>query len=110
MNERPIRSVELSPELTLNFSDRSNRYFGDYHRVLIEIDALVANGDSVVRLRYQRPLKRMGVCSADTAKESRALIDEFLAVTMPYMQQAGFAQKLLETMQRPGQRRWKRLG
>ncbi len=109
MNELPLKRVELGNDRALEFSDRSNRYFGDYHRVLIEVDALIESADGMIRLRYQRPLKRMGVCSADTVREAESLIEQFLATTAPYMGQPGFAQKLLDSLERPGQRLWKRL-
>lgn len=109
MTERLIKRVALSNDLILEFSDRSNRYFGDYHRVMIEIDALVEGTEGQLRLRYQRPLKRMGVCSAEAAREAEALIEQFLTTTVPYMEQAGFVKKLLDSLKRPGQRLWKRL-
>jgi hypothetical protein len=109
VNEPPIRTVEVGDDLVLEFSDCSNRYFGDYHRILIEIDAVVATAEGIVRLRYQRPLRRMGVCGADTARETEVLIEQFLSITSPYMSKAGFTQKLLKSMHRPGQRLWKRL-
>ncbi len=109
MSKSPIRRVEIGTDLVLEFSDCSNRYFGDYHRILIEIDALVGTADGIVRLRYQRPLKRMGVCGAETARETEALIEQFLSITSPYMRRVGFTQKLLASVQRPGQRIWKRL-
>jgi hypothetical protein len=110
MTDTLVRRVELSNELTLEFSDCSNRYFGDYHRILIEIDAVVDTPDGEIRLRYKRPLKRMGVGGADTARETETLIEQFLETTAPYMKQDGFAQKLLESTRRHGQRLWKRLG
>ncbi len=109
MNESPIKRVEIGNDLVLEFSDCSNRYFGDYHRILIEIDAVVTTAEGMIRLRYQRPLRRMGVCGAETGKETEVLIEQFLSITSPYMSKAGFTQKLLESMQRPGQRLWKRL-
>ena len=109
MSELPIKRVDLGNDLVLEFSDCSNRYFGDYHRILIEIDAVVETAGGRVRLRYQRPLRKMGVCSAETVRETEVLIEQFLSITGPYMTQAGFTQKLLASMQRPGQRLWKRL-
>lgn len=109
MSELLIKRVCLGHDLVLEFSDRSNRYFGDYHRILIEIDAVVETSDGRVRLRYRRPLRKMGVCGAETTRETEAMIDQFLSITGPYMRQAGFTQKLLASLQRPGQRLWKRL-
>jgi hypothetical protein len=34
---RPFRTEHLANGITLTFFDCSNRYFGDYHRVYIEI-------------------------------------------------------------------------
>lgn len=110
MDEALIKRIVLSRDLVLEFSDRSNRYFGDYHRILIEIDAQVESADQTVRLRYQRPLKKMGVCSAEAGDVTESLIEQFLATTVTYMGRAGFTQKLLDSLERPGQRLWKLLG
>lgn len=110
MVEKVIRRVVFDNGLTIEFSDRSNRYFGDYHRLLIEIDALIETDAEVVRLRYQRPLKRMGVAGADVADEMNTMIEQFLATTAFYMRQSGFVQKLLESAHHPRQQIWKRLG
>ncbi len=109
MAELLVKRVEIVEGLVLEFNDRSNRYFGDYHRILIEIDALVDAGDGPIRLRYQRPLKRMGVCSSNAGHETELLIEQFLATTGSYMRESGFTQKLLKSVKRPGQRLWKLL-
>lgn len=109
MNNVLIRRVEVGDDLVLEFWDHSNRYFGDYHRVLIEVDALIQGADRTVRLRYQRPLRRMGVCSVATVRTAEILIEQFLMTAVPYMAQVGFAQKILSSLRRPGQRLWKTL-
>ncbi|WP_020675933.1 hypothetical protein [Geopsychrobacter electrodiphilus] len=109
MTEVLLRKVEINKSLTLEFYDLSNRYFGDYYRVLIEIEALPASPCGVLRLRYQRPLKKMGVAGAEVELQKERLIDQFLQTTAQYMGQPGFVQQLLVAMSKSDQRLWKHI-
>jgi hypothetical protein len=109
MTETLIRRVDLGNGMVLEFLDRSNRYYGDYHRILIDIEAIVGTAGGTMRLRYQRPLKKMGVSSACVKSGTEDLIDQFLASTSQYMRHADFVVRVLESTQRPGQRLWKPL-
>jgi len=108
MTEVLVRRVSISENFVLEFFDRSNRYFGDYSRVLIEIVALLDSADGPLRLHYQHPLKKMGVAGSEIEAETARLIDQFLETTVPYMSQPGFIPQLLLAMNRPGQRLWTR--
>ncbi len=104
-----VRRVEFGNALALEFRDYSNRYFGDFHRLLIEVDALITTEQELICLRYQRPLKKMAVVSAEMEHEKALLIEQFLTSIAPYMQQPDFLPKLLNAVNRPHQQIWKRL-
>ena len=109
MNEPLIKRVDLGNDLVLEFHGRSNRYFGDYHRVQVDIDLFITTPEGILRLRHQRPLKKMGVSGADIRRETEFMVSQFLSNTALYMRRPGFNLKLLESMQRPGQRLWKHI-
>lgn len=106
MTEARIRTLMLDSGLCLEFFDRSNRYFGDYHRVRIEVDLLISVKGRRLRLRYQQPLQRMGVPSANLSATRDELIERFLQATLPYMQKPHYAERLLASVREPGQKRW----
>jgi hypothetical protein len=106
MIKKLFSTVTCSPGLRLEFYDVSNRYYGDYHQVLIEIDLLVG-GESPLRLRYQRPLRRMAVSSARLETEKKCLVDGFLATTLGYLGSAGFEEKLRVKLQAGEHQVWK---
>ncbi len=95
--------------MTVEFFDRSNRYFGDYHRICIDVivrlplcpeyfaafadpdsewqRARVVLGDEAV---FKRTLERMGVSGADVETTRQALMDEFSRTTFSYLQSPDF--------------------
>lgn len=109
MTENLLRREEITAGLCLEFIDCSNRYFGDYHRLLIEVDALIVCDDGPLRLRYQKPLRKMGVSGDAADSEKMALIEGFLATASTYMRRDEYVGKLLESLQRPGQKVWRRI-
>ena len=109
MKNKTVHEIVFKNNLKLQFTDESNRYFGDFHRLLIEVDALIETGAKPMRLRYQRPLKKMGVATEDLANERSLLIEQFLATVEPYMQRDDFVPKLLETIEKSDQKIWKQL-
>ncbi len=109
MTETENRRIELQRDLVLEFLDQTNRYFGDYHRVQLEVFATVESAAGKLCLRYHRPLRKMGVASAAVNRERDALIEQFLATTAPYMRQGDFVRRLLQGLERPGQQIWIRV-
>lgn len=107
-----IKQVELENGLTLTFFDRSNRYFGDYNRVLVEaeiscrVDQALA-ADDPLRLRaltvfgetvmIKRPMERMGVASADVEATRNQMVDDFLASAADYLARDDYPAKLVRT-------------
>lgn len=107
MSKNLFKSVNFSPVLRLEFYDVSNRYYGDFHQVLIEVNLLVGGESQPLRLRYQRPLRRMAVTTALLEDEKQRLVDEFLATTLRYLGSANFVQKLRGKLQAGEHQIWK---
>ena len=107
MNE-PFQSTKLNNGVMVEFFTHGNRYFGDFHRVVISVVVTVpfiqaaladdlqkfaANYPGVVR--YERKLERMGVATDQVDAVSRRLIDDFIKNVAGYLEKPGFAESLL---------------
>lgn len=105
----PVRSVLLKNGITLHFYDRSNRYYGDFHRVLVAVEGVVgldavhlademksAVAELPDSLLYRRDLERMGVTSASLPAIVSALIDDFLDSTRDYLARPDIPEQLLK--------------
>lgn len=89
---RPFRTELLANGITLTFFDRSNRYFGDYHRVYIEIHLSVpppAGPCTAIRHR-----ERMAVPGAEVEVVRDQLADDFLRHAGPYLAHADYPARL----------------
>jgi hypothetical protein len=99
-----IRMERLDNGLTIEFFDRSNRYFGDYHRVCVEACCRVAlNMDNFAGLAdapaalqaaravlgnevvFLRKLEKMGVAGEAVERTREALIASFIRSSLPYL-------------------------
>jgi hypothetical protein len=109
MTETLIRRIELESGLILEFYDRSNRYFGDFHRILVEIEAKLNSDEGTFHLRYKRPLTKMGVAGADIELQKTRMIAQFIETTAVYMRRPEFVAKLIMALNRPNQSLWRRL-
>lgn len=89
----PFRTEILENGVELAFFDLSNRYFGDYHRVCIEVHISVgaATGAAcpetghpvpVVQIRH---LERMGVAGAELEATRNRMVQEFLQHAGSYL-------------------------
>ena len=107
MTKNLIKTLTCTPELRLEFYDVSNRYYGDFHQIRIEVELLLGGEAQPTRLRYQRPLRRMAVTSAVLEEEKKRLVDEFLATTGVYFSSANFVQKLRLKLQAGEYQVWK---
>ena len=115
IKEEPLSIKEeyLANGLQLVFSDESNRYFGDYHRVCV-VATLICNlhdlplsnpDDEVFRsqaietlgeqLNIVKRFERMGVSSADVEDVRNALIDDFLQHTSTYLSRPDYLHSLV---------------
>jgi hypothetical protein len=104
-----LRSVRLDNGLIVEFFDRSNRYFGDYHRVYIEARCRVAlamdnfadSADPAAELQsaravlgnevvFVRILEKMGVAGEAVAHTRETLIGSFIRSSLPYLATPAF--------------------
>lgn len=108
-----IKQVPLANGLEIVFTDESNRYFGDYHRVCI-LATIVCNlhdlpvqslDDRTLRrqateafggqMSIAKRIERMGVPTLDIDRVRNALIDDFLRHAVSYMSRPGFPSSLV---------------
>ncbi len=108
-----IKEEHLANGLQITFVDKSNRYFGDYHRVCVvatllcnlndlpaasfdeeafRCQAIEALGE---QLSVTKRLERMGVASADVEEVRVALIDNFLRHTSLYLSRPDYLLSLV---------------
>jgi len=104
-----IRMERLDNGLTVEFFDRSNRYFGDYHRVCVEaccrvalnMDNFAGSVDPAAELRaaravlgnevvFVRRLEKMGVAGEAVEQTREALIGSFIRSSLPYLSTPAF--------------------
>lgn len=105
-----VKQLDLPNGLTVNFCNNSHRYFGDYHRVRVEIsceipileeyfscheefvEAKRALGDSV---HFRRHVERMGVSTADLEASLESIIESFCGHSLTYLESPDFPRKLI---------------
>jgi hypothetical protein len=98
----------LDNGLEISFSDGSNRYFGDYHRVCVVATisyALDKLADDDLRLRatavygeqikLEKRLERMGVPSAEVEQTRNALVDDFMRHASTYLSRPDYPRLLI---------------
>ena len=111
----PFRTERLANGLDVAFVDFSNRYYGDYHRVCVEVRIAAqgadgsANADVTVPQQV-RHLERMGVAGADVEAVRRQLVDDFWRHAGPYLGHPDFPARLAAKVAKAGAaqpgRRW----
>ena len=72
----PFRSERLANGIELTFFDRSNRYFGDYHRVSVEVRLAVPTPAGTIET--VRHCERMAVPGAGVIAVRDRLAADFL--------------------------------
>ncbi len=107
-----IREKRLGNGLQIIFTDESNRYFGDYHRVCVvativcsfpelseesieepfRAQAIKALGE---RFSVIKRIERMGVTTADVDEVRTALIDHFLKHAASYLSRPEYPRSLV---------------
>ena len=107
MNE-PFSRIELNNGIVAEFFTRGNRYFGDFHRVVIvavvtvpfvrgtlaeDLQEFAAGYPGVIQ--YEKKLERMGVATNLVTTVTQVLIDDFIRTVGSYLEKEGFAEKLL---------------
>ena len=103
-----IKETYLDNGLKISFSDESNRYFGDYHRICVVVtisyavdhladedlrrQAATIYGE---RLEIAKRLVRMGIPSADCEQVRDAMIDDFLRHAAGYLSRPDYPRLLV---------------
>lgn len=112
----PLRQKTLANGLRIEVFDETNRYFGDYHRVCLQVviscdvataaaaggadpqfwaDFKAARGDGI---RVEKSLLRMGVAGAEVERTVNALLDDFLRAADDYMAHPDYPRCLARTL------------
>jgi len=105
-----VREISLENGLTVSFYQHTHRYFGDYHRIKVEIicevplleeyftsrpefaEAMVSLGGKAV---FRRNLEMMGVSSAEIDPSLERVIANFSSHSLSYLASPAFPRKLL---------------
>jgi len=114
---KPFLTVELDNGRQLFCFDHSNRYFGDYHRVRVEISSPISLtldlfGKSLApeadlqkaqqffgdEIAYRAVREQMGVPGAEVVTVRKALVEQFLASTRSYLLHPEFASRLATSL------------
>lgn len=91
----PFRTERLDNGVVLEFSDRSNRYFGDYHRVCVEVRLSVSRPDCEEPLVKVLTFERMGVAGANVEMTRNALVEDYLQNAGRYLAHADYPARLI---------------
>jgi hypothetical protein len=114
MSDTILHRQTFDNGLELIFTDRSNRYYGDFHQIKINVQSTVHLTDSFLhasdlsekeQLRAKnrfgdtfeahQELKRMGVAGSDVDTVTSEMVQQFLDTALPYMSSAEFPIRLL---------------
>ena len=106
--DKPFRQIELNNGVVVNFFSQGNRYFGDFHRVVIvavvtvpfDRDALAEDlqefaVDYPGSIQYEKKLERMGVTTSNIEAVTQVLIDDFIRTAGRYLEMQKFAERWL---------------
>jgi hypothetical protein len=92
-----IKSERLDSGIQIDFIDVTNRYYGDYHRVYIEVKLRFASEEYAQSHKFQI-LERMGVSGADVESVQQQLLNSFCQGTMKYMVSDNFENRFLQSV------------
>ena len=114
MSEILLHQQLLDNSLELIFYDLSNRYYGDFHQIKIEVVSRIKFSDALLedfgfsereqlqaKNRYgemfeaRQELKRMGVAGSEVQSVTTQMVKQFLDSSLPYMSDLKFPQRLL---------------
>lgn len=100
----PFRSEKLPNGVSVAFIDRSNRYFGDYHRVLVEARISVPVAGREEPLVQARSLERMGVAGSEVTTVRDRLADDFWRHAAGYLGRPDYPARLQTAAAAPRRR------
>jgi hypothetical protein len=105
---QPFRSESLANGVTVEFFDATNRYFGDYHRVCVEVRLTVSLGAAAGKpdssLQTVKRLERMGVPGNEVIAVRNRLADDFWRHAGAYLAHADYPVRLAATLAREPRR------
>lgn len=98
----PFRSERLANGLSVDFFDRTVRYFGDYHRVRVEVRIAAADPASASWSEL-KTLERMGVAGAEVTVVRDRLADDYWRHAARYLAHPDFITRAAarQTCRRP---------
>lgn len=102
----PFRSNALDNGILVEFSDLTNRYFGDYHRVCVEVRLVVPHPEHADPLIKVLTLERMGVPGAEIEAMRDRLVEDYWQHAGHYLAQANYPARLLAADTAPSRRRY----
>jgi hypothetical protein len=104
----PFHIEPLANGLTVEFFDSSNRYFGAYWRLCLEVHcqidvAGILSGAELEKARsalgasvdFNRRLVRMGVAEDDLLTVRQEMVESFLASARAYLEKPAFPARLI---------------
>lgn len=94
----PFLERTLANGLKLEFYDRSNRYYGDYHRVCVEVRLIAGSAADCLPADVcteTHSLVRMAIPGALLLATRDQLVGDFLASTLEYLSRTDFPQRML---------------
>lgn len=91
----PFRSETLANGVRIEFIDLSNRYFGDYHRVCVEVRIQVPRPGEAQPLVRKKTLERMAVPGAEVDAVRHRLADDYWQHAGRYLAHADYPSRLL---------------
>ncbi|MDX2479640.1 MAG: hypothetical protein QNK24_04810 [Desulfuromusa sp.] len=105
---KPFYVTKLNNGVIVEFFDQGNRYFGDFHRIKINVFAMIPFTVKSLApdlqqfaatypgyILYEKTLERMGVATSEVETVTHSLIDDFIASTGCYLDKKAFAEGLL---------------
>ncbi len=96
-----FRCEMLPNGVSVVFIDRTNRYFGDYHRVLVEARISVPVASRAEPLLQVRSLERMGVAGSEVAAVRDRLANDFWCHAASYLGRPDYPARLLAASATP---------
>ena len=100
--------IELNNGVVVEFFSRGNRYYGDFHRVVIVAVVTVPFDRGTLAedlqefaagypesIQYEKKLERMGVTTSDIEVVTQVLIDDFIETVGHYLEMQKFAERWL---------------
>lgn len=101
---KPFRNEQLDNGLRVEFFDLSNRYFGDYHRVCVEVRMQMPSAAGDSPLVRKHTLERMGVAGGEVEAVRDRLTDDYWRHAGRYLALAACPERLLAAATSPRRR------